>query len=44
MKTYTDEELKHILEQHKLWLDTDGEEGQKADLSDANLSGVNESA
>ena len=37
MKTYTREELKHILEQHELWLDTGGEEGQKADLCNANL-------
>ena len=37
MKTYTPEELKHILEQHELWLDTGGEEGQKADLCNANL-------
>ena len=29
----TDEELKVILANHKIWLDTKGEEGVRADLS-----------
>ena len=31
------EELEKILEEHKLWLDSDGKEGEKADLRRANL-------
>lgn len=38
MTTYTEDELKIVLEQHKLWLESDGEEGQKAVLNDADLS------
>ena len=30
-------ELKEILEQHKLWIDTNGKQGQRANLSGANL-------
>ena len=46
MKKITKEELKTILEQHKLWLDSDGKDGKYAilygaDLSDADLTGVN---
>ena len=29
----TDEELKELLKKHQKWLDTDGQEGQRADLS-----------
>ena len=40
MKTYTQDELESILDKHKLWLlNEDG--GERADLSDTNLSGVN---
>ena len=35
------EMLDKILDNHKLWLQTDGEEGEKANLSWANLSGAN---
>ena len=38
MKKITKEELKTILERHKLWLDSDGEKGKCADLSGADLS------
>ncbi|QYC52038.1 pentapeptide repeat protein [Staphylococcus phage vB_Sau-RP15] len=51
MKTITQEELDKVLKEHKLWLDSNSEEGAKADLSytilrnanleDANLRGAN---
>ena len=40
MKKITKEELKTILEQHTLWLDSNEKEGECADLSDADLTGV----
>lgn len=33
-------ELEKILKDHKLWLESEGEEGSKADLTDANLRGA----
>ena len=36
----TQEELNEVLKQHKLWLDTKGEEGKRADLIGADLEGV----
>ena len=33
--------LKNILEQHKFWLETNGKKGQRANLTDAILKGVN---
>ncbi len=39
MKTYTADELKNVLKKHKLWM-SDEPEGEKADLSEANLSGA----
>ena len=41
MKKITKKELKTILEQHKLWLDSNEKEGKCVDLSGANLSGAN---
>ena len=41
MKKITKEELKEILEQHRLWLDSDEKECKRADLTDADLTGVN---
>ena len=46
MKKITEEELKEILEQHRLWLDSNGKEGKRAnltgaDLRRANLTGAN---
>ena len=41
MKKITEEELKEILEQHRLWLCSDEKEGKRADLTDADLSGAN---
>jgi uncharacterized protein YjbI with pentapeptide repeats len=41
MKKLTQEELKDILEMHKLWLDTEGIEGAKANLEGANLKDAN---
>ena len=41
MKKITEEELKTILEQHKLWLDSNETEGKRADLTDADLSYAN---
>lgn len=35
------EELNVILENHKLWLETSGKEGVRADLSEADLSEAN---
>ncbi len=40
MKKITEEELETILEQHKLWLDSNGKEGKRADLFDADLTGA----
>ena len=40
MKNITEEELKTILEQHELWLDSNETEGKCADLSGADLSGA----
>ena len=40
MKNITKEELKTILEQHKLWLDSNGKEGKCADLTRADLTGA----
>jgi len=34
-------ELKAIIESHKLWLDSEGKEGERVNLSGANLSGAN---
>jgi hypothetical protein len=34
----SEEELEQILEDHKKWLESDGKEGKRADLSKANLS------
>ena len=41
MKKITEKKLKEILEQHKLWLDSNEKEGKRADLTDADLSGAN---
>ena len=41
MKKITKEELKTILEQHKLWLNSNGKEGKRADLTGANLTCTN---
>jgi hypothetical protein len=38
MEKITKAELKEILEQHELWLDSNGKEGKCADLSGANLN------
>ena len=41
-KTYTPEELKTVLEEHKKWLESeDGEEGSRANLCDADLRFAN---
>lgn len=39
MKTYTKEELSETLRKHKSWLNNE-EDGERADLSDANLRGA----
>jgi hypothetical protein len=41
MKKVTQEELNQILQQHSLWLETEGDQGARADLSYVDLSGVN---
>jgi hypothetical protein len=41
MKKITEEELKTILEQHKLWLDSNGKEGKRANLFGVNLTSAN---
>jgi hypothetical protein len=41
MKKITEEELKEILEQHELWLDSNGKEGKCADLRCADLTCAN---
>ena len=40
MEKITEEELKTILEQHKLWLNSNGKEGKRADLTRADLTGA----
>jgi hypothetical protein len=37
----TKEELQKILDDHKLWIESDGVEGERADLIGANLRGAN---
>lgn len=34
------EQLKKVLDDHQLWLETEGKEGKQADLSGADLSGA----
>ena len=41
MRTITADELGKILEEHRLWLDTEGATGARADLSDIDLRGAN---
>jgi hypothetical protein len=41
MKTFTKKELDKILDNHKLWLSSNEEKGERADLSSANLSDAN---
>ena len=41
MRTIEKEELQEILEQHKLWLSSDGKEGKRADLRYADLRYAN---
>ena len=41
LRKITKEELNKILEEHQLWLESDGKKGARADLSYTNLKGVN---
>ena len=41
MKTYTLEELKAILAEHRKWIESGGSAGSSADLSSANLRSAN---
>jgi uncharacterized protein YjbI with pentapeptide repeats len=41
LRKISPEELEKIFTEHKLWLDSDGKEGKKADLSSCDLRGVN---
>ncbi len=41
MRKVPPEELKKILADHKLWLETDGKEGKKADLAETDLQRAN---
>ncbi len=41
LRKISENELKKILEDHKTWLESDGEKGVRADLSDTNLSNAN---
>jgi uncharacterized protein YjbI with pentapeptide repeats len=41
MKTFTRQELDKIIDNHKLWLSSGGEKGERANLSSANLSSAN---
>ena len=41
MEKITEEELKEILEQHKLWLDSNKKKGKRANLSGVNLTDAN---
>ena len=37
MKTITATELKNVLAEHKFWLESNGKQGTRADLTDADL-------
>ena len=41
MQTFTKQELDKILDNHKLWLSSGGEKGERANLRSANLSDAN---
>ena len=41
MKTFAKQELDKILDNHKLWLSSGGKEGERADLSSADLRSAN---
>ena len=41
MKTFAKQELDKILDNHKLWLSSDGKKGERADLSSAGLRSAN---
>ena len=41
LKKITQEELDEIIRRHEMWLDSDGEAGEQADLSYTDLSGLN---
>ena len=41
MKTITATELKNILAEHKFWLESNGKQETRADLTDADLHGAN---
>ena len=41
MRKVSREELKKILADHQLWLETDGKKGKKADLAETDLQGTN---
>lgn len=41
LRKITQDELEEILEKHKLWLESDGYDGERADLSYTDLSGLN---
>ena len=41
MKVFTKDELDKIIDNHKLWLSSNGEKGERANLSYANLSYAN---
>ena len=40
LRNVCQEELNKVLKLHKLWLNTDGKEGERADLTDVNLAGA----
>ncbi len=41
LREVSEEELKQILADHQRWVETDGREGTRADLTGANLQGAN---
>ena len=41
MKKITKEEIQKILDDHKLWLETGGEKGKRANLTEADLREAN---
>ena len=44
LREVSPEELKQILEEHRKWVESEGKEGEMADLSRANLQGADLSA
>ena len=43
LRKISQEELERVLKEHELWIESDGKDGRRADLSGADLSGADPS-